>query len=307
MRISFPNGEHAEVAFADGEMTIGSAAGNRVQLTTEGVLPKHAVLRIEPQRGVLLHVAAPAAAVHVNGRPVAEVALVRLGDVLSIGRVQVLLKPDDDRSIEVQVPAAAVEAVGSDSTARAAAARVVVRGVAGAFFGRSVTLQDRVLIGSEAGAAIRIDEPGFPERAASLEIHGDRVVLRDLGSADGAVVNGVPVRDAVMHPGDQVAFDIHRFVIEAPGLPPRGTAAPSPAAGAHVGTTQTMRAVKAEPPTPRPPPEDFAPEQRAASIRRGWMWLLVAALVIAGGLAAAIWSGMPASTGAPDASQPSDR
>lgn len=291
MRICFPNGEHAEVAFREGELSFGSAAGNRVVLAAEGVQPRHALLRIEPQRGILLQVVGAGASTHVNGRPVSEVALLRLGDVVGFGQVQLLLKPDDDRSIEVQVPQSRAPQE-QDSSARAAASRVVLRGIAGAFHGRSITLQDTVLIGRGSGAGVQIDDPDFPERAATLEIHGDRVLLRHLGGADPAVVNGVPVKDAVLHPGDQIAFDVHRFVIEAPGLPLRGSvpqAAPAP--GAHMGNTQTMRAVKVEPPTPNPPIGRVEEEVPASGHR--WWWLLAAAVAIGGALAAMIWYGPP--------------
>src|SRR3546814_371936 len=39
----------------------------------------------------------------------------------------------------------------------------------------------------------------------------------DLGSAEGTLANGEPMRDALLRPGDQVVFDAHhRFVVEAP-------------------------------------------------------------------------------------------
>src|SRR3546814_10637328 len=38
-----------------------------------------------------------------------------------------------------------------------------------------------------------------------------------MGSAEGTLVNGEPMRDALLRPGDQVVFDAHhRFVVEAP-------------------------------------------------------------------------------------------
>ena len=293
MRICFPNGEHADVAFNEGEVSIGAAAGNKVVLAGEGVHPRHAVLRIEPQRGILLNVISAGASTHVNGRPVSEVALLRLGDVLGFGHVQALLKPDDDRSIDDKVPSGTA-AVEHDASARAAASRVVIRGTSGAFHGRSKTLQDTVLIGRSAEASVRIDDPDFPDRAASLEVQGDRIFLRHLGGADPVVVNGVAVKDAVLHPGDQIALDVHRFVIEAPGLPQRGSISePAPAPGAHIGDTQTMRAVKVEPPTPHPPVEPQRAEEPEGSMRM-WWWLLLSAVVIGGGLAAFIWFGSPA-------------
>jgi pSer/pThr/pTyr-binding forkhead associated (FHA) protein len=94
---------------------------------------------------------------------------------------------------------------------------VVVRGVGGRYHGRSFTLEAPRLIGRSDEADIRIEDPGFAERHARIEMIGNQVVLRDLGSGDGSIVNGDAVRDALLSPGDQIVFDVHhRFVIEAP-------------------------------------------------------------------------------------------
>ena len=285
MRISFPNGEHTDVALEGGELSLGAAAGNDVVLPVEGVLPRHATISIDPQRGILLHVAAAGAQVHVNGRQVMEFALLRLGDVLSLGRAQLLLKPERDESIVVRVPEKSAPEQ-ADPAVRAASSRVVLRGVAGGFFGRSVSLQSQVVIGRGSQSGIRIDDPELPDQAVSFEVHGDRVVLRDLGTADGVVVNGVLVRNAILHPGDQIAVDAHRFVLEAPGLPARGAAVEEEPIqpGAHAGSTQTLRAVRAEPPTPKP--SVGASQSAPANSRGRFGWLLLAAVLIAGALAA---------------------
>lgn len=289
MRVCFPNGEHSEVVTAGGPISIGSADGNDVVLAVPGIEPKHATIRQDSQRGILLEASAAGAQLHVNGREVRQVALIRLGDVLSLGRVQVILKPDRDDQIVVRVPQQAVDA-NSDPVLRAASSRVVLRGVAGGFFGRSIALTDTVVLGRSAAAGISIDDPELPDRAASFEIHGDRVILRDLGTADGAVVNGVQVRDAVLHPGDQIAIESHRFVLEAPGLPARGATGDdeSMQPGAHAGSTQTLRAVRAEPPTPHPPAgEDKPTEEAGGGSRIGW--LLLAAGLMGAALAALMW------------------
>jgi pSer/pThr/pTyr-binding forkhead associated (FHA) protein len=284
MRISFPNGEHADVALAGGSLSIGSAPDNDVVVAAEGVMPRHASLSIEPQRGILLHVASGGAVVHVNGRAIQEFGILRLGDVLSIGRAQLLLKPDRDDNIVINVPAAAAQ--NADAASQAASSRVVLRGVAGGFYGRSIAMQEPVVVGRGAGATVRIDDPELPEQAVSFEVFGDRVVLRDLGSPDGAVVNGVAVRNAILHPGDQIAIDVHRFVLEAPGLPLRGSeAAAEPLApGAHAGSTQTLRAVRVEPATPQPPTAGVEANQgMSGGSRLGW--LLLAGALIAAALA----------------------
>src|SRR3546814_6524338 len=85
------------------------------------------------------------------------------------------------------------------------------------YHGRSFTLEQPRLVGRSSDADIRIDDPSFADRHARLDLLGDDIILRDLGSAEGTLVNGEPMRDALLRPGDQVVFDAHhRFVVEAP-------------------------------------------------------------------------------------------
>ena len=112
------------------------------------------------------------------------------------------------------------------------------------------------------------------DRHARIELHGEQVVLRDLGSYDGSVVNGERVRDALLATGDQVVFDAHhRFVVEAPAR----TAAVATAAAAQ------DRQIDA----------DLAGNERRLSAGSLWRlpWLLVAAVLLAAALAALFWFG----------------
>ena len=43
-----------------------------------------------------------------------------------------------------------------------------------------------------------------------------------MGSGAGALVNGLRLKTAVLHTGDQIAFGRDHFLIEAPGMPLRG-------------------------------------------------------------------------------------
>jgi pSer/pThr/pTyr-binding forkhead associated (FHA) protein len=281
MRLSFPNGEHPDVVVEQGELRIGSAPGNRVVVADAGLSGNHAVFRVDAQRGISLLLENGSGGAHVNARPVHELALLRLGDVVSLNRLQVLVKPDDERAIDREVPPPPSPL--SDPAQRAAASRVVLRGIAGAFHGRTFSLLDPITIGRGASAGIRLDEPGMEERHAVLEQHPDRVVLRDLGSHDGSVVNGVALKSAVLHPGDQIAFEQHRFVLEAPGLPARGSVSFTPAV--RQGTTQTMQAVRAPAAAPTPAPAPAANETSAAPGRFNFWWLIGAAAAIATGIA----------------------
>lgn len=161
------------------------------------------------RRGVWLTVDG-AAGVHVNGREVRRMAMLRVGDAVYVDGAELRLVS----SRPLRMPEDLVATHQDDAAQNL---RVVLRGVGGRFHGRCFTLDRPRLVGRHGDADIRIDDPAFADRHARLELVGDEVVLRDLGSAEGSVVNGQPVRDAVLEAGDQVVFDgHHRFVVEAP-------------------------------------------------------------------------------------------
>lgn len=211
------------------------------------------------RRGVWMTVAEGAGSVHVNGRRVRRMAMLRPGDAVYVDGVELLLA--GGRAIEL--PEATADAQDEPDP------RLVLRGVGGKHHGRSYTLEQPRLVGSAADADIRIDDPAFPERHARLSAEGGRIALRDLGNGDGSLVNGQRVRDALLQPGDQVVFDAqHRFVVEAPGAIERE---PENFLSAVAGGEG----------------DDAAPHRG----RWRWPWLLLAALLIACTLAALLLFG----------------
>lgn len=209
------------------------------------------------RRGVWLQLREGAKGLHVNGRPVRRMAMLRKGDAIYLDGVELVLLGASPRAL----PADADERRQEDP-------RMVLRGVGGLHHGRSFTLRIGRLVGRAPECDIRIDEPAFASLHARLDPHAEGVVLRDIGSPGGFVVNGERVREALLVPGDQVVFDAHhRFVVEAPMSTTGGRMAPMEA------------------------PEEFASaDQRAdgvtqfpASARRV-PWLLLAALLLSGAL-----------------------
>lgn len=258
--LRFPGPPSTEHALGTGMHGVGRIPGRQDALGL--VDPQQAPVRIcIDRRGAWLHVGDDARGVHVNGRPVRRLAMLRTGDVVFVDGVELALAAPR-RSTETALPAATVD---GDP-------RVVLRGIGGRYHGRSFTLERPRLVGRATEADIRLDDPGVAERHARLELHGDLVQLRDLGSGEGSLVNGQPVRDAVLRPGDQVVFDAqHRFVVEAPGF--AGVAAAREEAEDN-GV------------------ERVAPPTLAPSTRR-LPWLLLAALLIAAALSALLLFGSP--------------
>src|SRR5262249_17138614 len=272
MRLHFPNREHADLLVAPGDTSLGSAGDNNVVLDRPGVAAHHASLSVG-DRGYVLSVVDPAARVHVNARPVREKAILRLGDVISLDTLQFVLKPDRDASIRTEVPGAS--ASGADDAAtriRNVPPKAVLRGVSGTYFGKIVPLRGKLVIGRDSDCDLILDEPEMSRRHAMIENSGDIIFLRDLGSANGTFVNGVQVRNAVLHPDDQIAFDHNRFLPEAPGLPGRDQQAIDERDAPNI--TQTMRAVRLA--------EADAPQSEPNPATRNDIWWLIGAAALIG-------------------------
>jgi hypothetical protein len=257
--LRFPGPPSTEHPLGTGMHGIGRGAGGQGLGLVD---PRQAPVRIcVDRRGAWLHVDDGARGVHVNGRPVRRLAMLRMGDVVYVDGVDVSLVAPVAPPAEPKPPASA----DGDP-------RVVLRGVGGRYHGRSFTLDKPRLVGRAADTDIRLDDAGVAERHARLELHGDNVLLRDLGTAEGTLVNGRLVRDALLQPGDQLVFDTqHRFVVEAPG----------------------RASTPAHPQADDDAIERITPTTLAASTRR-LPWLLLAALLIAAALSALLLFGSPA-------------
>jgi len=280
VRLSFPNGEHADVKLAPGIIRIGSAPDNEVVLGGEGVRAHHASVMVD-KRGTLLLVHAADASTHVNARPILDLALLRNGDLVTVDQVRISLRPVNEAELKPAGNADA-DALKSES---AAGSRVALRGLSGRNFGRAVPLLKPLVIGRDSGCDIVLDEDsGVGARHARIEMAPEGAYLRCLDGQPEFEVNGVPRRDATLHGGDQIVFNQERFLLEAPGLPARGNVRSASApVGSPVPITQTLRAITAADvagSTPPPPKiDDESQDMQAAA--SPWLLILAGALIAA--------------------------
>ena len=274
MQLKFPNGEHPSVAFDHGELSIGSRAGQGICLPGRSLAPHHASL-VSDRRGIWLRVPPGTPGVHLNARPIRRIALLHIGDQVCLEQVQIVLSEANSERIDRRIPAAVPAVLGEAQ--RVSASRVAIRAVSGSLYGQSFTLTEPKVVGRGASCDIRIDDPALAERQAQFELHADKVILRALGNSEFTTVNGVPVRDAVLSPGDQIVIDQHRFVLEAPGLPARGQEG---IRGAGAMThTQTIKSVKVPGgfPAARGEPD---PAEAPTPVDPGALWWLIAAAAV---------------------------
>lgn len=249
LRLRFPQHDQADLALGAGLHGL-ARRGDAIVADAGTAAPVRVCV---DRRGVWMTLEPGAHAVHVNGRPVRRMAMLRVGDAIHLDGVLVQLLAAND--VDRRIPEPRAGGAGES--------RLVLRGVGGQHHGRCFDLGRARVVGRLDDCDIRIDAPAFAERHARLEPHGDAIALRGLSPDDTSMVNGEAVRDAMLRPGDQVVFDAHhRFVVEAPGRPAPRPVSSGPAAAEA---------------------QDAAPAARSGA--RRMPWLLLAAVLLAAALA----------------------
>lgn len=252
LRLRFCDGEQPDLALGAGVHALGRLPHGLGPVdSTQAYL----LQLCNDQRGIWLTVADGLRGVHVNGRPVQHVAMLRAGDSIHV----------DGNELQLMAALRAATLAPASGAPRDPATnlRFALRGLGGAHHGRSISLEQPRRIGRAADADIRIDGPGIADQHALVEALNGQAVLHET-SAD-VLVNGQRVREAILQAGDQIAFDVqHRFVLEGP--PPQAASASSRLPPAFADDADA---------SPRPP---------RTSWPRRMPWLLIAALLLAAAL-----------------------
>lgn len=245
MRFGLDGNDADALAFASDEVRIGSGQGNHIVLPPDDAAPLHLLLQ-RRLHGWWLRVEPGAERVHVNARPVRELALLRPGDVISVGRRKLVLLP---QASKVEPPLAV--GPGGDPRGRAG-----LRCVSGPLSGRLLVLDPD----------LQLDRLTLPGVTGCLRVHALRGAanfeLIHEGDAVAPGCNGLRAERGLLHDGDQLAWGRHRFVLECSG--PLETVSPD----AHAGAGQATPAGSAQ-----------------GTTGRDLMWLLAVAVMLAGGIA----------------------
>jgi pSer/pThr/pTyr-binding forkhead associated (FHA) protein len=103
-----------------------------------------------------------------------------------------------------------------------------VRFLGGPLAGCPIPLGEEETLGRGSGATLQLVDPAASRRHLQIRVSAGRVQVLDLGSKNGAAVNGRPLgrRARRLHAGDVVALGTTRLELELDGEP--GAASPGP-------------------------------------------------------------------------------
>ena len=168
MRIEFPRSAREDFHWTQPQLRIGSAPDNDLVLAA-GHAAEHHVRIQHDRRGWVLQVLSTAARIHVNARPVRERALLRAGDVVSVGGCRMLLRDDEDPA---QRPALQVSQEGRCT--------VALRAVGGPLSGRVLSLGGSLELGSQSRVPLDLPQGEQVDYGPRPYTHDDFVTWAQL-------------------------------------------------------------------------------------------------------------------------------
>lgn len=96
-----------------------------------------------------------------------------------------------------------------------------LKGTSGSVINQSYELADVFVFGSSPDCTLQIEEPGIADRHAEIRMLDENsLLLKDLGSRTGTLLNGEPVQQALLSQGDEIRIGSCRWMLQAPGLRP---------------------------------------------------------------------------------------
>ena len=207
MRIEFVRTARDSFSWTQPQLRVGSAPGNDLVLGREQAAPQHLVIESD-LRGWVVRLIPGAAHIYVNARPVRERALLRPGDVVTVGDCRLLLCADeapDQRPLPRAVP-------------EHANCTVALRAVAGPLSGKVFPVHEYLELGPRSRHALEL--PQGETMAFRIGWQDDRLTLAvvEQSGPHALRVNGNRVIKVLLQSGDQIGVATHRFVLEAPGI-----------------------------------------------------------------------------------------
>ncbi len=96
-----------------------------------------------------------------------------------------------------------------------------LKGTSGSVINQSFPFGELIVLGSSADCDVQLDEPGVSSRHAEIRlIDGQSLLLKDLGSGTGTLLNGERVIETLLGSGDEIRIGTCRWMLQAPGIRP---------------------------------------------------------------------------------------
>lgn len=208
MKLHFPHGDHADVELQDGKYTVGSASSADICIKNKGLGDIHATINIEDNEFEVV-IDNEARLISVNGKLVKGSKEIREGDLMIAAQVHMKLVTSVEEKEEED---------DNRTRVRMALPKFILRGVSGAYFGKTYPLRGSTIIGRHSECHICVNADGISRKHVQIDAEADGLVVTDLGSSNGTYVNGEKIESIELKVGDELKLDNIRFLVQTPGM-----------------------------------------------------------------------------------------
>ena len=209
LKIQFKDGRSEPVTLGPPGKTIGSGAINDIVIDEKGVSGFHADLKVEGEQVTISDVNTKTGT-QLNGDLLSGPTALRAGDIIKIQGVELeVIGEDSGQSAKTLVLSGTV-LLGMVPEGWSLIAN------SGPEKGQQIPIRERTEIGRALECDISILEPALSRKHAEIEPVDGKLIIRDLGSANGTYVNGEKVDELSLKDRDLLQFNKISFIVKAP-------------------------------------------------------------------------------------------
>jgi hypothetical protein len=195
--------EKKDVWLVDPGLVIGSAAGVGLHLSAAGVKDKHAQVIVNGDSVSLKNLCADTQLL-INGKAAGAEKPLKIGDEISLAGVR-LLVVDPKEGFVAKQPAA------ESSTSPWS-----IRANHSALNNRVYPIAGKMVLGRSNECDITLSVTHLSRKHAELSVVGNKLLVKDLDSANGTFVNGKRIKEETLRKGDELRLDTLSFSVIGP-------------------------------------------------------------------------------------------
>lgn len=230
LKLEFVDQSQTSFWIVDEMFNIGSSNKNQMVIPNPHVLPIHANVMLNEHGNMSISPANADAKILVNYAPVAESAIIHVGDVISLAGVELRLidpslrqrkqlpshtsNPVDHPSLEQDVVP-----VGTMPDKKRTQPWKV-KAVVGAYTDKLIDVNRTMSVGRDSSNEIVISGGHISRHHAELFVKNEQLLVRDLDSSNGTFVNGEQIKERAVYLGDEISFDSVVYRVAVGKAPP---------------------------------------------------------------------------------------
>lgn len=196
LKLRFKDQRQPAIWLSDERFTIGQDPNNNLALREQEVAPFHAEIRREDNQYYLADTGTNRT--FVNGVRISARYQLRTGDNIKIANVELEIS-----SPEIEGAAALNEGWS-------------IQAITGELKGQRFPISGSMTLGRSSSCEIPIQDDRISRRHSELQLKDGGLRIKDLGSANGTLVNRKKIKETALASGDQIQFDTVTFLVVGP-------------------------------------------------------------------------------------------